>query len=237
MTKNIKRVVTIILLLLIIIVGVLLMTGNIKFPVNDNSTLNLLYEIEVSAALSEMADASQVIVVGQYKGYDSSWNMARNPNNVLEEDSENYTEGHFYEFSIDEVLKGDVDEREILVNHRYSEIVKTTDPNTEFTLIDPLYIAPEYGVSYILFLTKEEIFGNYYGSIEPFSIKIESDNTVTLNSNLIDSTGSFEDTVTLDDGRMITVLVSKGSCIEDNISNNTLESIKQQIYSSAKSKS
>ena len=209
------------------------------------------YDFPVALSISEMTENAQVVVIGKYSNYDSSWNMARNPSNISYEDSENFTEGHLYAFTVEEVLKGEVSELDILVNHRYSEILKIMESNAEvsnegiilkeatkenelrLTVHDPLYISPELGVSYILFLMKDEVFGYYYGAIEPFSIIISSDSTVVLRSNLINRTHSFEESVVVNDNRTINVSIS-GASIEDNISNTSVDTVLQQIERSVR---
>lgn len=92
-----------------------------------------------------------------------------------------------YNFKVEESIIGE-NENDILVNIAYQEQHEYTNEDnqeTSFDVIDPYYVEPEIGSTYILFLKKDELFGNYYGSIEPFQIKIHSDNQVELMTNQI----------------------------------------------------
>lgn len=210
------------------------------------TTMQLGYDYPVAAELSEMIEASEVIVVGKYGKLESTWNMARNPNNIMEEDPNNYTEGHLYRFTAESVLKGELDNLEILVNHRYAERHTFIKSNAEvnqagevtkqatraeevsFSVQDPLYIEPQIDDTYILFLKRDGVFGNYYGAVEPFSIRILADHSVRLQSNLISGAGAFEETVVAENGQQINVRI-KGASLEDMVSDRSFESIIAEI--------
>jgi len=201
----------------------------------------------IAMDISQMVDAADVVVVGRYISFDSSWNMARNPNNIHLEDNDNFTEGFLFNFLVDEVIVGDIAKGEIIVNHRVSETVKiiesdaqindvgiiisraTVEEEISFSVNDPHYIEPEFGVSYMLFLRKNEIFGHYYRAIEPFSMVIAPDRTVRLQSNLINNLGNFYKIVSINGDRTIDVTISSGVSIEDNISYNSLDNVIQQV--------
>jgi hypothetical protein len=197
--------------------------------------------------LNEMVNSAEVVVVGEYMGFDSSWNMARNPNNISDEDEERYVEGRLYSFNVEDVLKGNLADETVLVNHKYSETRKMTESNAvinaegiivteatvtneiSFTLIDALYIEPEIGVKYVLFLAKDNNFGNYYGSVEPFIIKISDDNIAYIQSNLINSTGAIEQVVTIDGTSRTIVATEHTTPLNDNISGIDFELLKDEI--------
>ena len=40
-----------------------------------------------------MVKEADVVAIGNYDGFDSTWNMARNPQDISQEDQENYVEG------------------------------------------------------------------------------------------------------------------------------------------------
>jgi hypothetical protein len=200
----------------------------------------------VANGLSEMVNSAELIVVGKYMGFESSWNMARNPGNISEEDSERYVEGHLYFFKIDEILKGNAEYDEILVNHKYSESIQATESNAvineqgiiiseatetneiSFTFIDKLYIEPEIGATYVLFLKYDEDFDDYYGAAEPFIIKIDND-IAHLQSNLVDSEGEIEQEAIID-GTDRTITVSQYSDhIDDQLSGTDFEYLKDTI--------
>jgi len=228
------------ILLALIIIAV---TGIRSAP---ETTMYLGYDYPVAAELSEMIQASEVIVVGRYGELASTWNMARNPNNMKEEDPDNYTEGRLYRFTVKDVLKGELENLEILVNHRYAERHTFIESNAEvnqageitkqatksekvsFAVQDPLYIEPEIDDTYILFLKRDSVFENYYGAIEPFSIQVLADHSVRLQSNLINNAGGFEETIVAENGQRINVHLN-GVFLEDKVSGCSFESIIEQI--------
>lgn len=202
-------------------------------------------DYSIALGLSEMANGAEIIVIGEYTGLDSTWNMSRNPRNPDEESNKNYVEGLLYNFSVHEVLKGELDSDTILVNHRHSETKNMPISNAELdaagvivkeatewnevrlTLEDPLYIEPEENATYILFLQENKNRNHYYGAAEPFSIKV-TDGVAALQSNLVGHTDAFTQTVTLDNGQTVDVTTEIGT-IEDTISGQTLEEVTEAI--------
>lgn len=197
----------------------------IQSPAVRTITQHLDYRIADS--LSEMVNGAQVIVVGEYTGLDSTWNMSRNPQNPQEESSETYVEGLLYNFSVHEVLKGELDSDTILVNHRHSETQNLSE-EIPLTIEDPLFIEPEENAAYILFLRENQRRGHYYAAAEPFSIK-DAGGTAELQSNLIGHTGAFLQTATLENGQTVNIATEIGA-IEDTISGHTFEEVKEAIF-------
>lgn len=151
----------------------------------------------MAASVTSMAEQATYIVIGTYTALDSKWNMMRDPDNPSKESTEYYADGHLYKFSVEEVLKGSISETEILVNHEYSETFTFTESNAKIengvitedatwsvdhkvNIINDLYVAPEIGTRYILFLDNDLY---YYGSCEPFMIKLNGE-TAELCSNI-----------------------------------------------------
>jgi hypothetical protein len=205
------------------------------------------YDINGAADLATMIANATVIVIGSYEGFASSWNMARDPSDVRREDSENIVTGFLYHFLVEEVIKGSVTEDRILVNHRFSEEMTITESNSRvsssgvvireanfsntltFTLNDPLFIEPVVAERHILFIRPAPILGNFFASVEPFQLRINQDESVTLLSNLL-SAGSFEQVVSIDDTRSFVVSISLGGePMVDMISGMSLSDIRQII--------
>ena len=92
-------------------------------------SLTVSYGYPITSKLQEMMDSADYIVIGEYTKFDSTWNMARNPNNIKEEDPENYVEGRLYDFTVEQCVKGSIEDSSILINHRYSEVITTTESN------------------------------------------------------------------------------------------------------------
>lgn len=202
----------------------------------------------VAVSLEEMTEQAELVVLGWYTNFDSKWNMARNPQNISEEDPDNYVEGWLYDFEINDVLKGTVESSSILVNHRYSQQVTNKGSNavidgegrivqaaTEenprtFTVHEPMFIEPELNCEYMLFLLKDNHFGNYYAAVEPFSIKIDN-GIPALQSNLINNTEPFREEVEAGDHHTIEILCDPGAGIEDFVAGHSLEEVIQIVSS------
>jgi len=206
LNKKVKSIITTICLCTIIGVGSYA-TFNSHYSklINKNdgsSTVILSKDFPLTSYLNEMIEEADIIVIGEYTSFDSTWNMARNPDNLMENDSENYVEGHLFNFNISQLLKGSINKETIKVNHRFSETIKIEDSDAiiapdgtiqkeatyvnveEVTNKDPLYIEPMIGENYMLFLKKDDVFGTYYGAIEPFSIKFNEDDLAELQTNI-----------------------------------------------------
>ena len=210
-------------------------------------SLTVSYDYPVASDLQQMIDNADYIVIGEYTGFNSTWNMARNPDNIEEEDSENYVEGRLYSFTVDTAIKGIIDDSSILINHRYSEVINTTESNAvidsegrilkeatesnelSVEIASPLYIEPEFNCKYILFLCKDADFGYYYASTEPFTIKITNGDAV-LQSNLLTNISNFTQRVETTDSKEIDVTIDLGSIsIVDEVSGNSSEEIIRMI--------
>lgn len=146
-------------------------------------------------SLEQLKEVSDVIVKGKYTEFIDTWNMSRDPVDIQKEDSEYYIEGKNYRFEIEEVIKGNPESSSIIVSiealSRNSIDLRKNDydlPDIHYyTYTNPLFIEPDIGDEYVLFLDYNnsiENFDYYYGAIEPFSIKIENNET-KLQSNLI----------------------------------------------------
>lgn len=231
-------------ILIVVFISVIYISLN-NNPVSKASAIKINYDYPITDSLDTMSEAAELIVVGKYTGLNSTWNMARDPNNISQEDTSNYVEGKLYDFTIDKVVKGNVDTNGILINHRYSEIMRHIESNAVidedgniiqkatkeneffFTVHDPFFIEPEIGETYILFLSKDQNFNNYYGCIEPFAIKIKN-GAAELQSNLINTT-TLNEKVPVEKSRTINVIIDNAHSIKDNISGKSFDDILQSI--------
>lgn len=222
-----------------------------KFPDEPFVVTAPQKDFAMAGSVTSMAEQSTYIVLGTYTELDSKWNMMRDPNDPTKEASENYVEGHLYKFSVEEVLKGSLSESEILVNLEYSETFTFTesDKKTEngvitqeatwsvdhkVNIINDLYVAPEIGTRYILFLDKDMY---YYGSCEPFMIKLNGD-TAELCSNIFVDKEASEDNVSNlistsynVNGREI-IVYSSLITAPDFVSGASVDSIMDEIHAS-----
>lgn len=213
----------------------------------EGDTIVIRRDFPLTSDLEEMVRESDVVVVGEYTGFASSWNMARNPYNVQEEDTEHYVEGHLFHFTVSELLKGDVENAEIQVNHRFAEKLRIEDSDAiisddgrilkEATYVDvkevmnpdPLYIEPETGKTYILFLKQDPVFKNYYGAIEPFSIQFDHNNVAELQTNIKTiKENDFKQDVRFN-GKNFTIQNEMVESVNDTISGANMSEIIQKI--------
>ncbi|PAE15440.1 hypothetical protein CHH91_14085 [Virgibacillus sp. 7505] len=226
----------------------------------ENELLVISNDFDSTSSLNDMVESSDLVVVGKYTNFDSTWNMARDPENPEEESTEDYVEGKLYDFKVEQTLKGDSQEN-IRINHLYSETYKVEmtsgdevvspegillkEPSEttihEVEKVDPLFIEPNIDDKYILFLNKGEDTGNYFASIEPFSILFNEDNVAELQSNLkgLPSENHEEDhDHPYDDRFTETVKVGEESLdimhdihatVDDNLSGEKLETIISEI--------
>ena len=208
---------------------------------NENTQyIGIHTDYPVVTSLEDMRKVSTYILVGHFNGEYETWNMARNPENLSEEDEKNRVEGRLYQFEVEKVLRGDVTEKTVDVNFTYSKAVESIVSNAEideegnitkeatesktynYTVQDPLFIEPSTTDTYILFLLKNSQQNNYYGAIEPFRIRLEGDKAV-LETNLT-SGKTAQETVTMEDGQVFVVNMDVPT-IEDFISGQNAEEI------------
>ena len=99
-----------------------------------------------------------------------------------------YSEGRLYAFQVDQVLKGQAPEA-ITVNKQYSlgarYYVGQVDGEhvyAPYQMPTPYCIEPEYGRSYILFLSYDPQFDHYFAVGEPWEILLRPDGSAELKS-------------------------------------------------------
>lgn len=190
-------------------------------PIRELSTLHIQSDYATADSLEALVNQAEYIVAGRYIAFDSSWNMARDAQNPAEDDADSYTEGRLYRFQVDRVIAGDLAPGEILVNLRYGQTLTVQESNAvtdetgrvtreatqrrtlSLSVLDPLYIEPQLGKPYLLFLNRGARTGNYFGAAEPFAI-LSDDGQARLQSNLLSQT-VFSEQVALDGGRSIEV--------------------------------
>ncbi len=203
-------------------------------------------DIAMTDSLEGMIEPANFIVIGHYEELDSTVNLARNSNDISQEDSDIYIEGRIFRFKVDEVLKGELSRDTILVSHMYSmrgtvtvdnavrENGITVKPATEtqtytYTALYPLYVEPELGATYVLFLSRETGQGYFIDATHPFIIKLDENGTASLQSGLLDKENSkLTQEIELGDSK--TLLLEYGNMeLIDNVSGMTLLKIKQEI--------
>ena len=131
--------------------------------------------------MDELISLSDTVVIGKFDSYNGSWNMARNPDNIMEEDPTLYAEGKLYNFKVKEYLVGDGN-KDIVVNLSYSF-------NGE--IIDR-YIVPEKDKEMVLFLKYNPTFDHYYKVMEPFRFELKNFK-LEVKTNLKEIRDNFKD--------------------------------------------
>ncbi|SDY04025.1 hypothetical protein SAMN05421736_101207 [Evansella caseinilytica] len=234
----------------ITILSLVLFTGcstqeqnNMTFLSNNEEQsieVKVFYDYPVAENLEAMATEADVVVRGTFSRFKETWNMARHPVDISEPDRENYVEGHLYEFDVDEVILGQIDNKQMTVNYRYSELIQVENSKEDLfdiTVEDPRYIKPELNTEYILFLNYDDDFDNYYGAIEPFQLQMTKDSQVELitklTSNELQIAESANNTFTLDDGTIVHV-DSELDRIDDHITGLKFEDIITKIKNTMK---
>lgn len=172
-------------LMIIILVFALVGCGQSDNPA-ENLVVKTTYDYPVAMDIHSIIHESDVIVVGKYVKFHSSWNMARDPNDINKEDPNLYVEGKVFEFQVDQYLYGKGDSL-ILVNHKYKHD----------GIIDERYIEPLLGESVVLFLQKG-VFNQYYGAMQPFQFKLKN-NHLAVMSNLTQVKEAFKKSISLDE--------------------------------------
>lgn len=127
---------------------------------------------------------TDVIVKGSFYAFDSKWNMARNPENIQEEDPNLLVEGLLYKFEVNEFIAGEGN-NDILVNLEYSFADKLSE----------YFMEPDFGKEVILFLKFNKDFDHYYGVMEPFRFEVDGEN-IKVKTNIKKIENNFKDKAT-----------------------------------------
>ncbi len=219
-----RLLVTTVMLVLGVIVGL-----NVFKPAKQ---INVSSDYPVATSLGSMVKEADYVVYGHIESFDSKWNMARNPDNIEMEDNENYTEGHIYNFIVEQNLKGNLGEK-IKVNYRVQENIEIKDNEDifhEVAVNDPLFIEPKINGKYILFLNKDNNFDIYYGAVEPFQIFINDELQAELKTNLT-SNISQEQSVKIGEEEFLVVNESHYEGFEDKITGLSVTKLLSEITS------
>ncbi|QQN84759.1 cardiolipin synthase [Bacillus toyonensis] len=202
---------------------------SIYFGEVEDKTILITKDFPSTSRLEDMVKEADVVAIGNYDGFDSIWNMARNPQDISQEDQENYVEGHLYNFNVKEVLKGDPLQDRMKINYRYAEQIEIDDSNAKVVNEDPLYIKPEIGKKYMLFLKKDENMNHYFGAIEPLAIMFDENDIAYLQSNLLHVDEERLSVKKKQDNQTYTLKNQVDSKITDTISNKNIGEIKIEI--------
>ncbi|MGA8941460.1 MAG: hypothetical protein WB502_01885 [Thermoactinomyces sp.] len=144
--------------------------------------VNLGMHVDLSYAdnLKTMIDRAPLIVLGEYKGIDRVENGARNPKNPSLPAKNTYHEVEIYDFHVNKVLKGNLDQEKIQIGIAHKLQLQIND-RKKIEINHPLYIKPQVGKKMILFLDHEDPYTNYYTfPFTPNSIQLDHRNIARL---------------------------------------------------------
>lgn len=177
--------------MLLILTPLLAGTPEVKPAKIEEITQVMSSDYPVFSDIEQMAEAADVILIGQYTEFLSTWNMDRNPENPVEEDPTSYSEGRLYSFDVEKVLKGSAIPDTIRVNMAYSTGAKYSvgdvdgvEQVVEYQIPTQYYIEPELGEQYLLFLSYGPLGEIYFSYGEPSSFLILPGGGTELKSNL-----------------------------------------------------
>lgn len=192
--------------------------------------------------IENMAQGADVVVVGYFNKMVDTINMLRDPNNILNESPHGYEEGRIYDFKVDEVIAGEVDKNEIHVGLRYSykyEFIDKQGAKKNIQVLNSLYKQPNSQQKYVLFLYKNEELDTYFVPFEPYRLVVNDDNTVGIDSALVDKSHRTDEVqiVKLEETREeLHISNEVHGEIEDKITGKELSEIKKSIISNFKQK-
>jgi len=216
---------------LLFVVGVSTYVYWTDFTKQETIKVTSSHDYPVAETIDDMTKQSDVVVLGEYTSFDSTWNMARNPDDPSQPDEDNYTEGHLYNFKIVEVVKGNIPSETIKINLRYEETIPLITEQGKKEKIknkDPLYQKPEFGHRYLLFLNKNKDFDHYYSAVEPFQIMIHKDGKAELKTNLTDKNITIQ-TLEVDGKKVVLENHAYREEFTDRISGKSLQEILDRI--------
>ncbi|KAF0994218.1 hypothetical protein [Geobacillus sp. TFV-3] len=123
--------------------------------------------------IKDLGKASDCIFVGTVEGVAGTRNLARNPNDPVEEAPNIYVEGVDYNVKVIEVLKGKADSHVLVTEQKQTKLGKD-----EPMVVDEHYIGLTSGQTYIFFVKKSNLTGRYYSVGDPFFFALENNQVV-----------------------------------------------------------
>jgi hypothetical protein len=185
--------------------------------------------------IEDMAKNADLVVVGYFNELVDTINMLRDPYNVLLESPYEYAEGRIYDFLIDEVIAGEIDDNKISVGLSYSydyEFIDKQGVEKHIQVPYSLYKSPKPKQKYVLFLYKNEELDTYFIPFEPYRLLVNEEDTVSIDSSLVDNHNetSKEHIVKLEETKEeLHIFDDVHGEIEDKITGKKLAEIKETI--------
>ena len=192
------------------------------------------------------------VVIGSYGPLEETWNMSRDPEDPSKESKTDYFAGRIYSFSVEQVIKGELEPGEIRINIPHErriqgemlhtigpdgEVIQNTTPDPySFNYIWEFYMEPTPGETCLLFLNADGERELYFPAVEPFTITIDAENRLTLRSNLLlpeeERRERLEIPFQTENGQPMIYQIAADE-IEDRVSGMTLEELLAEFSQSA----
>jgi len=212
-------------------------------------------EYPVGSSLQRMYETATRVVLGEFTTFQEAVSIPSDPFNPIKESENSHLERHYYRFTVEQCLKGDVEPGSITVDIPYMWWIKGEITNMildeqtgavlkEATMHDPyeievpheFYMEPVPGEKLLLFLAYRPSERIYYPAVEPYVIAFDAEGIAEWRSNLFLPRSEREELATstglTESGRTVTYLHSNlmdGLEVEDQISGKSLEQLLEEI--------
>lgn len=189
-----------------VFIGILLISLIFLQACGNNKVIHQMVDSSeemIVGQLEDIIDDSEVIVKGHFGKYIDKENMIRESSNPEIPAEDIYIEGHIYEFHIEEVYKGDVDNLINVIIPYASEIRVYNEIGRHVGNVmneDTEYQKPDPEQSNILFLSDSQIRDKdklYSPGSTPYNLAIEKDESIQFVSKRIE--GQLENNVIMED--------------------------------------
>ncbi|MCF0150762.1 MAG: hypothetical protein HUJ80_05045 [Firmicutes bacterium] len=154
-----------------------------------NLSVTMAADYPVWLTGEELNENTTYAVLGHYEKYLENYNGDRDISDASKESELYYSENRKYEFAIDKVIKGTIEEPSIVVSKCYSigEVLNdTTGKEIPVTLPYPYFTEPEYGSTRIILLNYDPATETYFTVGEPWEFAV-SDGQVQVISRVFGS--------------------------------------------------
>lgn len=166
----------------IIVSTVVLLTGAIYLIKQHKSSLSLelVYDYVSCDTLQQANEEADYIIKGQFVSYQTDWQLMKSSNSQSLD-----RVAKLYQFQIDDVYKGNIDDRDISIGMDYSTRLffdhegllddRELSANTQENYIDYVeatYMKPVYDQEYILYLNYNEQTNYYEAAFYPYMIAV-----------------------------------------------------------------
>jgi hypothetical protein len=147
---------------------------------HKESQVNMHMDLALENNLNDMIKQAPLVVMGTYQNAAGTINGARDPKDPSKPAKCIYNEVKLFNFKVDKVLKGDLDQDIIKVGQSHTLQLDHLRENENIHITNPLYIEPEMEKTYILFLKKSPYADFYSFPFVPNSIQLNDQGKALL---------------------------------------------------------